>query len=211
MIDDALAVEIEVSGDDCPLADATRATGAVVEAHPPQLRFDGAALLRFEAPRDSGVIETLDADDRIRYFHVASGGERAQCRCLSTSPCVIHELVSVGFLVESLRYRGDRTLFTGAVVGREVLAEVVDRAAETVGVSLERVNPMGPEGDGGVGRVLELTDKQATALRVAAEAGYFDVPRGATASEVAAELGIGKTAFLERLRRGQRNLVDQML
>lgn len=211
MIEECLAVEIEVTGDDCPLADATRATGTVVDAHSPQLRADGAALLRFEAPRTGGVIETLDADDRIRYFHVAGGGERAQCRCLSTSPCVIHELVSVGFLVESLRYRGDRTLFTGAVVGREVLSGVIDRAAETVGVSLERVNPMGPEGVGGVGRVLDLSEKQTEALRAAHRAGYFDVPRGATASEVADELGIGKTAFLERLRRGQRNLVGQML
>lgn len=210
MIEECLAVEIEVTGDDCPLADATRATGTVVDAHPPQLRTDGAALLRFEAPRTAGVIDTLDRDDRIRYFHVASGGERAQCRCLSTSPCVIHELVSVGFLVESLRYRGDRTLFTGAVVGRDVLSGVINRAAETVGVSLERVNPMGPEG-GGVGRVLDLTDKQTAALRAAERAGYFDVPRGATATEVATELGIGKTAFLERLRRGQRSLVGQML
>jgi predicted DNA binding protein len=40
--------------------------------------------------------------------------------------------------------------------------------------------------------------------------GYFSVPRETTASEVAAELGISKSAFLERLRRGQDGLFAQV-
>lgn len=40
--------------------------------------------------------------------------------------------------------------------------------------------------------------------------GYFEIPRKATASEVAAELEIGKSAFLERLRRGQTTLYTQL-
>jgi predicted DNA binding protein len=40
--------------------------------------------------------------------------------------------------------------------------------------------------------------------------GFFSVPREADASEVAAELGIGKSAFLERLRRGQATLFAQL-
>lgn len=210
MIEECLAVEIRVDGDDCPLADATRALGGRIDAMPPQLRYDDHALLRFDAPVGIGVINRLDDDERIRYLHVARTEGQAQCRCLSTDPCVVHELVSAGFLVESLRYRGDKTLFTGAVVGRDVLAGVIDRAAETVGVSLERVNPLGPDGQS-LGRALEVTEKQATALRTAHDMGYFDVPRDVTADEVAAALGIGKTAFLERIRRGQRGLVGQVL
>lgn len=211
MIEECLAVEIRVDGDDCPLADVTRGLGTSIDAHPPQLRYDEHALLRFDASRGTGVIERLDDDDRIRYLHVAPSDGLAECRCLSTHPCVVHELVSAGFLVESLRYRGDETLFTGAVVGRDVLAGVIDRAAETVGVSLERVNPLGPEGHSSLGRALDVTGKQATALRMAHDMGYFEVPREVTADEVAAALGVGKTAFLERLRRGQRGLVGQVL
>lgn len=210
VIEDCLAVEIRVAGDDCPLADATRTTGETVDAHPPQLRHDGNALLRFDTMARSAVIEDLDADDRIRYLHVARTDDRAQCRCLSTHQCVVHELVSAGFLAESLSYQGDETLFTGVVVGREVLAGIVDRAAETVGVTLERVNPLGPEGHGPVGQALDVTEKQAAALRAAHRLGYFEVPRESTAADVAGELGIGKTAFLERLRRGQRDLIGQL-
>lgn len=211
MIEECLAVEIRVSGDDCPLADATRDTGVTVDAHPPQLRYDENALLRFAAPTNPDLTTTLDTDPRIRYLHVARTDDRQQYRCLSTHPCVVHELVSAGFLVESLRYQGDDTLFMGAVVGRDVLSGIVDRAAETVGVTLERVNPLGDEASGDVGRVLDLTDKQLAALHTAHELGYFAVPRSVTATEVAAELGIGKTAFLERLRRGERRLIEQLL
>ncbi|MFB6105096.1 MAG: helix-turn-helix domain-containing protein [Halobacteriaceae archaeon] len=211
MIEECLAVEIRVTGDDCPLAEATRTTGVAVDAHPPQLRHDGNALLRFDAPATEALARTLDADDRVRYLHVARGSDRFQYRCLSTDPCVVHDLVSGGFLAASLRYHGDDTVFTGAVVGREVLEGIVDRAAETVGVSLERVNPLGPDATGPVGRVLDLTDKQREALHTAHSMGYFAVPRETTAAEVAAELGIGKTAFLERVRRGERRLVEQLL
>lgn len=211
MIEECLAVEIRVDGDDCPLADATRETGAVVDARPPQLRYDDNALLRFDGPDSQPLTNALDFDDRIRYLHVATAEDRNQYRCLSTDPCIVHELVSAGFLVESLRYHGDDTLFTGAVVGREVLAGIVDQAADTVGVTLERVNPMGPDATGAVGRVVDLSNKQLQALRTAHKMGYFEVPRETTAAEAAAELDIGKTAFLERLHRGQRRLVEQIL
>ena len=41
--------------------------------------------------------------------------------------------------------------------------------------------------------------------------GYFAVPRETDASEVAAALGVSKSAFLERLRRGHRALLEQVL
>jgi predicted DNA binding protein len=41
--------------------------------------------------------------------------------------------------------------------------------------------------------------------------GYFAVPREADAGAVAAELGVSKSAFLERLRRGHRSLLEQVL
>jgi predicted DNA binding protein len=56
-----------------------------------------------------------------------------------------------------------------------------------------------------------LTPRQEEALRTALAMGYFSVPKDATADEVAAELGIGASAFLERLRRGQASLLSQVL
>lgn len=217
MIAECLAVTVRVTGDSCPLADASRTAGVPVEAEPPALRRDGNALLRFSALPDAGLAERLDADDRIRYLHRARGGRDTtgggsdghdEYRCLSVAPCVIHELTDRGFLAESLTYRDGEGRFFGTVVGRDVLQGVMAAAGEQVGVRLERVTPLGEAGGGGR---WNLTPRQERAIRTAYRMGYFGVPKAVTASEVAAELGIGKTAFLERLRRGQATLFGQLL
>lgn len=211
MIDEALGVEVRLEGDGCPLADASRVANATIDADPPQLRDDGYALLRFSAPADDGLADVLDADDRLRYLHVARADGRMLFRCLSLDPCVVHALVSEGFLVESLRYRAGVAHVVGAVVGHEVLRGVMDTAGDTVGARLERVYPMGPGVGATVQQRWDLTPAQAEALRAAFEAGYFAVPREATAAEVADGLGISKSAFLERLRRGQSALLEQVV
>lgn len=209
MIEECLAVEVRVSGDDCPLAEATAATRVPVRAEPPQLRADGNVLLRFGAPRDDALAARLDADDRIRYLHRSRTGERDTYRCLSKHPCVVHELVSAGLLVEDVTYRDGDATITGAVVGHEVLRGVMETAGETVGVRLTRTYPLREETDPVAGR-FGLTPPQAAALQAAVEAGYFDVPRGATSEAVADELGVSKSAFLERLRRAEATLYREL-
>jgi predicted DNA binding protein len=212
VIEECLVVEFGTTGDDCPLAEASRETGATVDARPPQLRRDDNALLRFSAGEKAGKLAaTLDADDRVRYLHVSRADGRTNFRCLSKHPCVVHELTDAGFMAESLQYRDGAERLAGAVVGRDVLDGVLEAAAETVGVSLERLFPLGSEDDEAVAQRWNLTPAQEAALRAAFAAGYFSVPREATASEVAADLGISKSAFLERLRRGQASLFGQVL
>ncbi len=211
MIDECLVVEFSVTGDDCPLADATRETGTTVDARPPQLRRDENALLRFSAGEETDELATLlDADDRIRYLHASRTASRTNFRCLSKHPCVVHELTDAGFMAETLQYREGTERYTGAVVGHDVLQGVLAAVAETVGVSLERVFPLGSEDDEAVAQRWDVTPAQEVALRTALEMGYFAVPRGATAAEVADELGISKSAFLERLHRGEATLFAQV-
>ncbi|MGM0606193.1 MAG: helix-turn-helix domain-containing protein [Halobacteriota archaeon] len=57
----------------------------------------------------------------------------------------------------------------------------------------------------------ELTERQREVLRVAHEAGYFDHPKGANASDVAALLGIDRSTFSEHLAAGQRKLLRSIL
>lgn len=56
-----------------------------------------------------------------------------------------------------------------------------------------------------------LTAAQHEALLTAHEMGYFDVPREADLSDVAAELETTTSALSERLRRGQRRLVGHTI
>lgn len=60
-------------------------------------------------------------------------------------------------------------------------------------------------------REYKLTPEQRDALVAAYSAGYFDVPRRSSASDLAAELGISTNAVSARLRRGSANLVDSSL
>lgn len=58
---------------------------------------------------------------------------------------------------------------------------------------------------------LGLTPEQRETLVLAAEMGYFDIPRETTTSGLAEELDISNQAVSERLRRGYRQLVEQLL
>lgn len=58
---------------------------------------------------------------------------------------------------------------------------------------------------------VELTPDQREALATALQAGYFEIPRGATLAEVADPLGISAQATSERLRRGMASLVEAAL
>jgi len=206
MISECLVVEFRVTGDDCPLAAASRSAGEPIEAAPPLRRADGNTLLRFSTV-DAAVGDTHDDDDRIRYLHRTSADSRHTFRCLSKDRCVVHELIDEGFLVDSVQYRDGIERHVGAVVGQEVLHGVLEAAGEAVGVKLERISPLGDDGDVSVETRWNLTPGQAAALETAYEMGYFEVPKRVTSAEVATELDISKSAFLERLRRGQARLL----
>jgi predicted DNA binding protein len=210
MIEECLMAEFRVEGDDCPLAAATRQVGMTVDAAPPLLRDDGNVLLRFSAPPTDALTAALADDDRVRYLYRGETKDRYTYRCLSLHPCVVHELVDTGFMMESLTYGDGGVVLRGAVVGYDVLTDVLEAAGRTVGITLERVYPMRPADDDPVESRWNLTPAQAESLRRALEMGYFRVPRGATASEVAEALDISKTAFLERLRRAQASVFAAM-
>ncbi|RZH67806.1 helix-turn-helix domain-containing protein [Natrinema altunense] len=206
MISDCLIVEFRITGDDCPLAETTRVTGTDIVAQPPQLRSDGNVLLQFSASPHDELAETLDGDDRIRYLHRSRTDNRDNFRCLSKQPCIIHQLISAGLLVDAIEYRAGEALLTGAVVGRDVLDGVMETAGETVGVRLERIYQLHGEDDEPVASRWDLTPSQVESIQYALELNYFTVPREADASDVADAIGISKSAFLERLRRAQAAL-----
>jgi predicted DNA binding protein len=210
MIAECLVVEFRVTGDECPLADASRETGAVIDARPPLRRADGNTLLQFST-EDPAVGEVLDADDRVRPLHQSRANGRYNYRCLSKHRCIVNDLVDVGFLVDSTHYDGGTERYVGAVVGRDVLKGVLEAAGETLGVKLERISPLDDSDDEPVAKRWDVTPAQEEAVRAAIESGYFEVPRAATASEVAADLGISKSAFLERLRRAEESLLGQII
>jgi predicted DNA binding protein len=210
MINECLMTEFRIEGDDCPLADASRTAAGVIDAAPPLLRDDGNVLLRFSAAPNDDLTKFLDTDDRIRYLYQSANDGRYNYRCLSLHQCVVHELISAGFMVESLTYQNGNAILTGAVVGHEILRSVMETAGETVGVKLERVYALRSEEDDSIAQQWDLTPAQEESLRHAVKMGYFTVPRKVTADKVADAMGISKSAFIERLHRAQHALFSQL-
>lgn len=56
-----------------------------------------------------------------------------------------------------------------------------------------------------------LTETQRSTIELAYEAGYFEVPRRVTLTDLADELGISDQAVNERLRRGLNGLIESTL
>lgn len=92
---------------------------------------------------------------------------------------------------------------------RESLSEYQPLVEEKgVDVTLRRVYG---ESDAVFGGEYGLSAKQRDALETAVAAGYFEVPRRASLSDIAEDLGVSTQAVSERLRRGVTTLVENAL
>lgn len=56
-----------------------------------------------------------------------------------------------------------------------------------------------------------LTNRQLEVLQTALRNGYYDIPRGASMQEIAAELGLHDSTVAEHLQRAERNLITSVL
>jgi predicted DNA binding protein len=103
---------------------------------------------------------------------------------------------------------GSAWILTVWMSDRTDLAHLWDYAqGNDIDIDLVRVNEYASLGNTDAG----LTDSQREALLVAFETGYFEEPRNATLSEVAAELDISQPAASGLLRRGIKRLVMSSL
>ena len=98
----------------------------------------------------------------------------------------------------SLIARTDRPTLRGT------LEEI--EAASDADIEVVRVTPAGSAGPGG--RPIDrLSPRQREAFRLARDRRYYEYPRETTARELAEELGVSKTTFLEHLRKAEAKLL----
>ncbi|MFC7174040.1 helix-turn-helix domain-containing protein [Haloplanus litoreus] len=103
---------------------------------------------------------------------------------------------------------GSAWILTVWMPDRSGLVHLWDYAQQNdIDIDLLRVNEYAGLGNTDAG----LTDSQREALLVAFETGYFEEPRNATLSEVAADLDISQPAASGLLRRGIKRLVVSSL
>lgn len=113
------------------------------------------------------------------------------------------------FTVSNSDIRVDETGVDVLIVGtRSALTRSIEQYHDIgVDVVLERITEYG-----GPRTPLDaITDRQRDVLVTAFEMGYFEVPREASAADVAAEFDLDQSTVTEHLRRAERNLLSELL
>lgn len=91
---------------------------------------------------------------------------------------------------------------------RRALGTTVETCEEYgVSIELRKIGGVDDDADAEYG----LTDTQYDSLRLAAERGYYNIPRSAKLDDLADEAGVSHQAYSERLRRATGSLLEQTL
>lgn len=174
---------------------ATRTTTEVVG----ELTVDHADDERTE-PDGTKEVFADDTKSVYRYTH----GDECPCQRLPNHGCP----------VRTLRAESGRLLVSFIAPDRETLRGVVADLRSCCGsVAVNHLTQSGGTTEPSLLSVdrTAFTDRQYEALETAHEMGYFESPKGATAEEVASEIGIAAPTFLEHLSVAQTKLLDQLL
>jgi len=154
----------------------------------------------------------LRNDDTIGEFErvIETGDEKAIYSFEYTEEAKILSPVisTANGVILDMENEGNAWIITVWMPERTNLVQLWDYAQENdIEIDLLRVNEYASLGNTDAG----LTDSQREALLVAFETGYFEEPRNATLSEVAADLDISQPAASGLLRRGIERLIVSSL
>jgi hypothetical protein len=167
------------------------------------LDFAGEAHGRYDL-KDEGSSCDASGDDTNQ-----SDAERdafGSCDCNGLLPGVFNFPVSP----HEMRIDDGELIATFVLTGHDELQSIVD-ALGTVEIRQVLVEGDSCDGRSGVVPVdlSGVTKRQATVAAAAVEKGYFE-PNGATADEVAAELGLAKSTVSEHLRLVTATVLSQL-
>ncbi|WP_148415985.1 helix-turn-helix domain-containing protein [Haloferax sp. KTX1] len=196
----------------CPVASVAHSTDSVV---------DSVSTSVVSTPGDVSVSEfVVEADDPpeasalepifsygskhlYRYTHDGSAG--CPCECLGEFGCPVDRYFA---------QRGSLTLVFHAADYEQLQAVIGELRERFPGLDIKRL-VRSPTGDAPGDSVFvdrgKLTTRQLEVLQTAYGMGYFERPRGANATEVAAELGINQSTFSEHLAAALTKLLGDIL
>ncbi|WP_458209000.1 helix-turn-helix domain-containing protein [Haladaptatus sp. NG-SE-30] len=121
---------------------------------------------------------------------------------------VVHVLVEEKATILNLHGKEGRWRLRILFPDRDSLSATYDFCQDSgLSVDIRNIYEMSDSRKGFYG----LTEEQHETLMMALESGYYDIPRGSTADDLADSLEISHQAVSERLRRGHRSLVKNAL
>lgn len=177
------------------------------DSHIQYLTVDGDAV--------ASVRESLRTHPDVVDVVTIDEDESAAFQIHATGPIPEASLASQGVVVHSTTVDSNGATVTIELPDRESIRSTVEGLAGTFEhVSALAVTDREQTGTGWpiVGLdIADLTDKQAQALQAAYYHGYFQQPRGNTATAIADSLDVSHATFLQHLHRAQQKVFQQLL
>jgi len=202
-------IRAELSIDDpsgCPVADASRSSDVPVR----EVRWSDTAdgtVEQFALADDAAedFEEVFDYGDRTVYEFDRDPDGSCFCEAIEERLGPVAEVIARDGTLRVAVHAGDvdglRELIgdLGDAFGPVRLEYLVQTEADEAGAEVIPVD------------LDRLTDRQREVVSTAYEMGYFDYPREANATEVAAALGIKPSTFSEHLAVAQSKLLGELL
>lgn len=155
-----------------------------------------------------GLARVLDAEPVVREFEVTPHADGCYAYVHSTAVAAERRVWRAftrqgALLVPPVSYR-DGTVACRVVATAAGLRAAVDALPDGLSVTVDRIGEFDRDPAGLVG---DLTRRQVEAVRAALDAGYYEVPRGATTADVADRLGCTASTAAEHLRRAEARVI----
>ncbi|MFW5905582.1 MAG: bacterio-opsin activator domain-containing protein [archaeon] len=176
----------------------------------------GGLRLFFDVVGNSKRLDTLpDLEAMPELTHIpTSGSELLECEVEAGS--FINRLAERGAEVRSLTVEpgvAELEIHMPAETGGRVVLELLDDRYDGVELVAYRDRERRPTTRTAFVAELEseLTERQATALRIAYYSGYYDEHRTNTGNQLAEAMGVSRQTFHQHLRAAERKLVSGVL
>ena len=158
--------------------------------------------------RLEAALEDDPSTERVNHLSRDDGRDLYSIDWPARAADLIDGFAEANGSVLDVRGTADHWLFRILFPDREMASETFQTWCDAgTDVSLSRVGSLSCRaGDTG-----GLSATQLTTIAQAFQTDYYDVPRGTTLEELAAEFGVSHQAVSERLRRGHSHLVERML
>ncbi len=220
-----LRVTLDIWHPDCWTLKVTDETGAGLLGHGVHT-IDGMATGRFtaygntqeevddlvSAIRASDLIDSVwetdhpHATDDSIAFGTASRGIVVRYNLENS---INDALVSRGFIPdEPVRMYGGREYWTVLVeADKAELHDRIEAVSREMDADIRVRHIATAETGSGILRTDNLSERQREVFELARQRGYYEWPRGVTATELAEEVGISKTTLLEHIRKAEAKLL----
>lgn len=193
-------VEEKVKGRFTAYADSDAALDELVSSVEASPLTDG--VWQMDRRYDIGT-ETATPGNATRSLLVEYGEDRS----------IAQALVSRGFIPDKPVWIHDGREYWVVVVdqGRAEMSDNLDAVRSEMDAEIDvRTITSDDQSTGGLFRMDILSERQREVFQLAWEAGYYNWPRDVSATDLAEELEITKTTFLEHLRKAEGKLFDAM-